>query len=62
MILVFYVRIISFDFFLVSKILSSSFADTFLTYSTVKVVQVPNTFVAVLYRLLQFIIVAYIAL
>ncbi|UJR37581.1 hypothetical protein I4U23_030280 [Adineta vaga] len=44
------------------KFVSSFFTDTFLTYSTVKVIQVPNTLVASIYRIIQFIIIAYIAL
>ncbi|CAF1234540.1 unnamed protein product [Adineta steineri] len=46
----------------IKKVFSAFIFDTFYTYSTVKVVQVPNTFVALLYRLLQLIIFAYIAL
>ncbi|CAF1359002.1 unnamed protein product [Adineta steineri] len=46
----------------IKKVFSAFIFDTFYTYSTVKVVQVPNTFVALLYRLLQLIIFAYIAI
>lgn len=41
--------------------ITSTLKDTFLTYSTTKVVQVPNTKIAVIYRILQVAIFAYIA-
>ncbi|CAF1082300.1 unnamed protein product [Rotaria sordida] len=44
------------------KVCCSFLSDVFLTYSTVKVVQVPNTLIAIVYRLIQLIIFAYIAL
>ncbi|CAF1149122.1 unnamed protein product [Rotaria magnacalcarata] len=43
------------------RVFSSAITDTFYTYSTVKIVQVPHTIIASLYRLLQFAIVVYIA-
>jgi hypothetical protein len=46
---------------LVKGFVSDALKDTFLTYSTTKVVQVPNTKIALIYRLLQLAIVAYIA-
>ena len=40
----------------------SFISSTFFTYSTVKMVEVPNSFIAVLNRLIQLIICTYIAL
>ncbi|CAF1268273.1 unnamed protein product [Adineta ricciae] len=45
----------------IKKFLKNFVTDTFLTYSTVKVVQVPNTCVASVYRVIQFVIIVYIA-
>ena len=40
----------------------SLLSNWFCTYSTVKEVEVRNTYMAVIYRILQFIAIAYIAL
>jgi len=40
----------------------SFFSDLFYTYSTVKQVEVRNTYVGIIYRILQFVVIAYTAL
>ncbi|CAF0953966.1 unnamed protein product [Adineta steineri] len=44
-----------------SKSFGSSFSHYFRTYSTVKKIKVHNTSVAILHRILQFVVLAYIA-
>ncbi|CAF3430901.1 unnamed protein product [Rotaria sp. Silwood1] len=46
----------------IKKLCCDVLTDTFFTYSTVKVVQVPNTFIAIIYRIIQLIIIGYIAI
>ncbi len=46
--------------FLVKNAWNSFLYGTVLTYSTVKVVQIPNTYIAIIHRILQLIIFAYI--
>ncbi|CAF2447127.1 unnamed protein product [Rotaria sp. Silwood2] len=48
--------------FLVKRCCCAVLSDTFFTYSTVKVVQVPHTLIAIIYRIIQLIIICYIAL
>jgi hypothetical protein len=41
--------------------MSLTLSQIFFTYETVKIVKVPNTFIALINRILQLIIFAYIA-
>jgi cation transporter protein len=46
----------------IGRTIISTLNDTFFTFTTVKVVKVPNTFIALINRILQLLIFAYIAL